>query len=999
MSAPAPGMRVQARGRAGARKADRSRGSWETVTAALEQAVGPGRPAGAWTKYCCPVHEADGRPHKPSLIVKYLADAGRTKVQCRAGCDDLAVLDKVGLGLSDLYDKPITRTRGQARQPARVRQVSAADRAIDAAGLPLTQRKKDLGQQVSPWRQTAVYSYADRDGEVVGEVIREEARFAQGRDKTFHQRSWSHESGWAETGFAPIPFQLPSVLAAIESGRVIYVCEGEKDVLAAEAVGLTATTNAGGAGSWKPEHAAWLRGAGTVVIVADRDAPGYRRAEKVMASLTGLVQRVRVLQAATGKDLHDHLQAGHEIADLEPIPHLDPFTTRPPAPAIAPQSPTAETDVVSAVSSDQEGPSSMPDATTIHHDDSVDHVSGAWVAFMRLLMQYALTLAQRQVAAARAAALRAAAEDAAAKAKADAELAVKQAAAEARLRKLREKGFDRASRAEIAEAVADAAMWAPDSEVARESLIQLKAHVHTRFGIEIDATTGAVGTAVDAGAAPQLAAGLRDAEIARASQARVRDAQTRMVEMIAREELDQSVKEELYAEIAAWRADPSAQRLSQLSKKLADKGVGEQTVTRVRFVAAFLGTPDQQVPDSELGRVQAATATTQLRKLSECLVDPAEEAKPGIDKLFEEYQLRLASRHPDRPVGNRSLIEVTRAKLNAALKVLTPEDQAKARERGNAILQHPTKTFAPLWPEHVDRAELGAQVRMYAVLAPQADAAAVRANRIDDTAAAGMRKQAAAHRTAITDAITNGKGLHQLEKDQLNAVLRDVEAGKPLPQMLFADDVTAAAIDAERAGRLASNASAATRRQVELLMESNAVPRGTPRRTRNDITRVMDTQSAVAAGRASLGDYEQSGATAKLDSALAAAGVSKPMRDRIQAELYQGVGQAASMGKQAARIAERWEERREAVEATRSPEPPAYDSAARRAVFAANLERAGLDPDEVSQRLAADAGRARKAAQFLVKPGQPRRTAPGQGVQHTHHRGKGRGRDEGDLGR
>ncbi|MBF6370454.1 toprim domain-containing protein, partial [Nocardia puris] len=241
-----------------------------------------------------------------SLGVKY-DDAGqRTVVRCFAGCDNEQVLDVLGLRVRDMFDRRVEREgsgRGRRANRPRSRQLSRADRAIDAAGLPLTQPKKpDPGRQLSPWRTVATYPYLRADGTVAGEVVRKEARFEHtGRDKQFHQRRWNPENGRMEAGgFDPLPYQLPQLLEAIDEGRTVYIVEGEKDVAAAESAGLTATTNAGGALSWTPRHAEWLRGARTVVIVADRDPAGYRRAERVMATLSGLVGRVRVVQAATG---------------------------------------------------------------------------------------------------------------------------------------------------------------------------------------------------------------------------------------------------------------------------------------------------------------------------------------------------------------------------------------------------------------------------------------------------------------------------------------------------------------------------------------------------------------------------------------------------------------------------------------------------------------------------------------------------------------------------
>ncbi|WP_433635641.1 DUF4913 domain-containing protein [Nocardia sp. CA-120079] len=990
-----------ARSSAGVREQD----SLATVTAALEQVVGPGRPAGSWTRYCCPVHEADGRHHNPSLIVKHLADAGRTKVQCRAGCDDQAVLDKLGLKVRDLYDTPIThRTPGGRQRGPRVqpRPVSRADRALDAAGLPLIQPKKpDLGAQTSPWKTVSSYPYVRDDGVITGEVVRQEADFAGGRGKQFHQRHWNPRSGRMEKGgFEPIPYRLPQLLETIAAGGVVYVCEGEKDVAAAESAGLTATTNAGGASSWSAEHAQWLRGARTVVIVADRDTAGYRRAERVMGTLAGLVQRVRIVQAATGKDLHDHLQCGHEIGELEPIPHLDPLTPgRNAAPAPTTSTPAAETSSVSAASSitpATSGGTTVPEhqlAPQLHdapapHGDEVDHIGSQWANFVRLLMTHLLEKARKQAELRRRLAERNAQAEEDERREAEARIAVERAAVEVRLRKLRERGFENASRTEIADAVADAAAWSDDSQVAKQALQELGAHVQQRYGVRIDAATGHV--VAEAAASPELAGALALAEQDRAALARLRKAQDRMVELIAQNDaLEQSVKEELYAEIEAWRANPTAKQLDTLSKKLADKGVGEQVRVRIRFVATYIGTPGQLVPVNELGTTGSLSPTTELRKLDTPLVDPGEEAKPRIDALLVSYQDRLRLGAPTAKV---------RAQLAQEMQLLTPEEQQQVRDRGNAIRKDPTARFAKLWADHVDRDELATEVRMYATLAPQAELAAGKASNLDDPTAAGLAKAAARHRKVINHAINEGQGLHPLEKDQLAAVLRDVEAGKTTtPELLFADERSGAAVDADKASRIAHDTSRVHRRQLDQILESNQAPAGTVRRTRDAVTKVMDAQTQLARGHASLPDYERTGVDRQLDAHLTAAGVPEPVRNQVRAHLSYAAGEAATAGKQANRIADRWAERTEAVAAARTPATPAYDSPERRAGLESDLRARGLDDDEIAQRMAADAGHAKppSAAVRGAGRGKKRTTQQGAGVHRTYHRPNGRGPEHG----
>ena len=71
---------------------------------------------------------------------------------------------------------------------------------------------------------------------------------------------------------------------------------------------------------------------------------------------------------------------------------------------------------------------------------------------------------------------------------------------ETRLAKMREAGWDRMSRGEIAAAVRDAAAWAGDSEAAKRALGELSSHVHTRFGVHIDTLSGHVTTGTAAAA-------------------------------------------------------------------------------------------------------------------------------------------------------------------------------------------------------------------------------------------------------------------------------------------------------------------------------------------------------------------------------------------------------------------------------------------------------------------------------------------------------------------
>ena len=160
------------------------------------------------------------------------------------------------------------------------------------------------------------YRYCDALGRLLYEVV----RYEPGHVPRFSQRRPDERGGWINNldGVPRVLFRLRGVIAAARVGGIVYVVEGEKDVVAAERVGLVATCCAGGAGGWQTEFSEWLRGCREVVVVADRDPAGAMYARNVSASLHG-VAPCRVVQSAKGNDLSDHLDAGLAIDQLLPF--------------------------------------------------------------------------------------------------------------------------------------------------------------------------------------------------------------------------------------------------------------------------------------------------------------------------------------------------------------------------------------------------------------------------------------------------------------------------------------------------------------------------------------------------------------------------------------------------------------------------------------------------------------------------------------------------------
>jgi hypothetical protein len=150
----------------------------------------------------CPSHD----DRKPSLT--FAQGREGAVVKCQANCSTEDVVAALDMMMGDLFDE----SRGNRN-----------------------------GREI-----VATYPYHDERGELLYEVV----RFAP---KNFRQRRPDGAGGWAWSlnGVRRVLYHLPRLLAAVERGQIVHVCEGEKDVEALERIGVVATCNPAGAGKWR----------------------------------------------------------------------------------------------------------------------------------------------------------------------------------------------------------------------------------------------------------------------------------------------------------------------------------------------------------------------------------------------------------------------------------------------------------------------------------------------------------------------------------------------------------------------------------------------------------------------------------------------------------------------------------------------------------------------------------------------------------------------------
>jgi putative DNA primase/helicase len=235
----------------------------------------------------CPAHD----DRTASLSVKDGRD-GRVLLYCHARCATAAIVAAIGLEMTDLFPA------GQASaQPA------------SSASAP-TQRTKAMVKS---------YDYTDESGALLFQVCRFHDAATGAKD--FRQRRPDGRGGWIWSlgDVEPVLYRLSDVMSAVESGRPVYIVEGEKDADALAGLGYAATTCPMGAGKWREAFSATFKGA-EVVILPDNDDPGRSHAEQVAASLVAAGAGVRVVplpDLPPKGDVSDWLDAGGSLETLE----------------------------------------------------------------------------------------------------------------------------------------------------------------------------------------------------------------------------------------------------------------------------------------------------------------------------------------------------------------------------------------------------------------------------------------------------------------------------------------------------------------------------------------------------------------------------------------------------------------------------------------------------------------------------------------------------------
>ncbi len=232
----------------------------EDVLDALTRAgCTPKRHGEAWSAKC-PSHD----DRDPSLSIGIGTDA-RVLLHCHAGCPVEAIVSTLGLGMKNLMPTPVAAARRLSAQKI------PGDAAFATADVAVAVLERKHGPCAARW------TYTDGQGVPVGEVIRWNPPSGGKVVRPISRRG----DGWVIAAM-PEPRSMMNLpeLARLPDGAWVYIVEGETCVDAARAIGLVATTSAGGSKAAGKSDWSVMKGK-VAVILPDNDAAGDVYAEEV----------------------------------------------------------------------------------------------------------------------------------------------------------------------------------------------------------------------------------------------------------------------------------------------------------------------------------------------------------------------------------------------------------------------------------------------------------------------------------------------------------------------------------------------------------------------------------------------------------------------------------------------------------------------------------------------------------------------------------------------
>lgn len=173
-------------------------------------------------------------------------------------------------------------------------------------------------QSKSQRKEIASYFYADEHGEL-SYIVKKYSS-----NPRFQQFDASGNPGIKDKNITPLPYRLPEMLA---QQNTILIVEGEKDVDNLYGIGLTATTNSGGAKNFSDSLVQWFANR-VIIVLPDNDEVGQEHAQIVAQKLHPVATSIRIVNLpglGPKGDVSDWIKAGGTKSQLIDICKAAPF--------------------------------------------------------------------------------------------------------------------------------------------------------------------------------------------------------------------------------------------------------------------------------------------------------------------------------------------------------------------------------------------------------------------------------------------------------------------------------------------------------------------------------------------------------------------------------------------------------------------------------------------------------------------------------------------------
>jgi len=241
------------------------------MTAAEIAAALEGKRSGRQFLARCPAHD----DLNPSLSIA--ERDGKVLVKCFAGCEQTDVIDQL-------------KVRGL---------------------WPESSRREHPPEWGTIFR---TYDYTDENGTLLYQICRFVPPY-EPPPKEWGKCKPRRPDGcgwrWGYGNVRRVVYRLPELLEA----PIVFVPEGEKDCESLREYGFVATTNSGGAESWREEFNPFFVGR-QVIILPDDDPPGWKQALRIARGVLPYAAAVSILELPGAKDISDWFAHGHSEVEL-----------------------------------------------------------------------------------------------------------------------------------------------------------------------------------------------------------------------------------------------------------------------------------------------------------------------------------------------------------------------------------------------------------------------------------------------------------------------------------------------------------------------------------------------------------------------------------------------------------------------------------------------------------------------------------------------------------